>query len=390
MREWKDAKTGRVVRQVTEEPEGASVGYFRVPRLLPDGRILASTRRDERHCLLAIDPETASVEALSQDLSWPLRLRESDGTMWFFKPPPVELPNKVARREYMKIHELVLCSVRLPDGKPDEIAVLPKDLPGSPADITCDGRTIILVRNEQDRDKYPIPFTKDAKTLWRYFNRPRRGTMWSYDLHTGRVVKMVHEEGVGLDHIDTSPTDPTLVRFCHDAFPGQRIWVVRTDGTGLRKIRPTDGDEVIVHEFWWPDGSLIAYKYQDRRNDPTLHEQPWGEYAPVPTQFGLADLEGRERYLSDALNHYHSHIFVSKDTKYLCGEGTEISSHVCAARFSTTSRRIKFVQMATIHTPYRPFGGQGVNSGFSADSRWLIYNDTVDGKRQVCAVRVDF
>ena len=45
--------------------------------------------------------------------------------------------------------------------------------------------------------------------------------------------------------------------------------------------------------------------------------------------------------------------------------------------------------LATIHTPYLAFAGNQVNAGFSADSRWLIYNDTVDGKLQVCAVAVD-
>ena len=116
---------------------------------------------------------------------------------------------------------------------------------------------------------------------------------------------------------------------------------------------------------------------------------PWCEYAPVPTHFGLTALDGREVYLSDPLEHYHSHIFVSQDARWLCGEGTHDASHLSVARFCRKTTRVEFIPLATVHTPYVPFVGQNVNAGFSADARWLIYNDTIDGCVQVCAAMVD-
>jgi len=147
--------------------------------------------------------------------------------------------------------------------------------------------------------------------------------------------------------------------------------------------------EMITHEFWWPGGRHIGYTYQDRRGDPTLYERPWCEYAPVATRLGIADLDGREVYLSDPLNCYHSHLFVSPQGDWVCGEGTDGHSFAYAAPFSWKSAAVDLVPMATIHTPYVPFRGQGVETGFSADSRWLIFNDTVEGRRQVCAVKAD-
>ena len=49
------------------------------------------------------------------------------------------------------------------------------------------------------------------------------------------------------------------------------------------------------------------------------------------------------------------------------------------------------IPLATIHTAYVPFRGQGVDCNFSADGRWLIYADKLDpeGPHQLFAVEVD-
>jgi len=84
------------------------------------------------------------------------------------------------------------------------------------------------------------------------------------------------------------------------------------------------------------------------------------------------------------------YIAIAPDSRLLCGEGTDGHSFVHAAAFCMQDSRIQFVPLATIHTPYRPFSvGQHVNAGFSADNRWLLYNDTIEEKLQVCAVPVD-
>ncbi|MGD0091045.1 MAG: hypothetical protein ABSE73_14095 [Planctomycetota bacterium] len=180
------------------------------------------------------------------------------------------------------------------------------------------------------------------------------------------------------------------MRYCLDMYDayGQRIWAVRTDGSGQRMIRPQERGEFVTHEFWLGNSDLIGYTYQDRRRDPTLHEKPWGEYSPCPTHLGFASTEGKERWLSGPLNCYHTHIFVSPDGRWVCGEGTDGHSFVYAAPFSFQERHIEMVALAAVHAPYVPFRGQMVDAGFSADSKWLLFNDTVDGRLQVCACAV--
>ena len=138
------------------------------------------------------------------------------------------------------------------------------------------------------------------------------------------------------------------------------------------------------------DPSYIGFTYQDRRGDSTVYELPWCEYAPVTTHLGIAGLDGEQVYLSDPLNSYHSHLYVSRRGDMVCGEGTDGNSFVFAAPFSWQSTKIDFTALATIHTEYHPMSGQGVHCDFSADNKWLLYNDTIDGKTQVCRVAVDF
>jgi len=372
IRTWVDEHTGRTVRQLTAMPEGAAVPYFRMPKHLPDGWMLIHARHEGGH-LAALHPDTAELRPIriGPPLAY-LKHLPASGRAWF-----------TSGRE--------VWTAFLPDGEAERLARVPDDAPGSIADITCDGRTVILVEIIEE-EKLALPIAQDAEYFWRFFARKRHGRIWGWNVASGALTKLVETTDVGFQHIDTSPADPTLVRYCHDMFEatGQRIWTVRTVRPEPRAIRPQAYGEMITHEFWWADPSLIGYTYQDRRDDPTLHDLPWAELAPeaVATRLGIADLEGREVYLSEPLNCYHTHLYVSRDGRAVCGEGTLGHSFAYAAPFSTSEPRIELQPLATIHTPYLLFRGQQVNCDFSADSRWLLFNDTVDGRLQVLAAEV--
>ena len=71
-----------------------------------------------------------------------------------------------------------------------------------------------------------------------------------------------------LNHVQFSPTDPSLLMFCHEGPWDQvdRIWIIRTDGTGLKAIQPrTMEREIAGHEFFSADGQWIWYDLQTPR-----------------------------------------------------------------------------------------------------------------------------
>ena len=391
MKTWTDENTGRTIHQLTDDSFGTALWYFRFPRDLPDGRFLArgrprdadaATSGDETvadatpaaSVLVAIDPQTGDATPTTHKFHWPLRVRQTDGLAWF-----LDYDNDA------------LWSAVLPDGECKRVADLPADLTPIVRDITCDGRTLICLHREDDRESLTRPDTGRPEDFFAYVSRPRCSRILAYDLASGQRTTLVETEGLGADHVDASPTDPTLIRFCHDSFEvlNQRIWSVRIDGTDPWKIRPQQPGEMTLHEFWWPTGDLIGYKYQDRRDDPDVQTIPFAEYSRMPTRLGLADLSGCEQYLSDPINHYHTHLYRSEDGKLISGEGTHDQPYVYAAPFDIASTQIDLAPLATTHRHYKAFSGSQINCGFTADGRWLIYNDTIDGRTQVCAVGTD-
>lgn len=386
-RSWIDENTGRRVWQLTNDPNGAAIGYFRYPRHLPNGHVLVHERGRRGGGLAMLDPETGEVQSLGIPGRY-LNLRISDGQMWFLKRPPgLEIPTD---RKQWRLGPRDLYTVNLPEGEPQLLAHLPEEIAQHVSDITCDGSTLVLEERYGERVESPVG-SSDIEKMWAHFTRPRSGAMFTYDIASGTRNKIVETQDVSTFHVDTSPVDPTLIRFAHDMLEctGQRMFTVRTDGSDLRPIRVQELGEMITHEFWWPDSNSIGYTYQDRRGDTTIRDIPWCEYASITSHLGIANLQGEEVYLSDPLNSYHSHIYVSRCGTMVSGEGTHNNSFVFAAPFSWDSNKIDFQALATIHTDYHPMSGQGVDADFSADGKWMLYNDTIGGKMQVCRVQID-
>lgn len=387
-RSWIDENTGRRVWQLTDAPDGAMLSYFRFFRHLPDGRMLIDVkgmgagragstplvRKGWGGVMGVLDPATGDLELLDLSPHY-LKLRPVDGRVW-------QLDRQSGG----------LWTTLLPDLATSELlATVPLEIAALATEITCDGRKLILEERVEEEVVRPEG-ASDLEALWMRFRRKRSGTLSVYDLETETVLPLILTEGVCTFHVESSPVDPSLIRYARDMLEctGQRMYTVRTDGSEDRIIRSQEFGEMITHEFWWADPSLIGYTYQDRRNDPTVEELPWSEYSPAKTRLGIANLEGEEVFLSDPLNSYHSHLYVSRCGNYVSGEGTDGNSFIFAAPFSMDDTKVDFRALATIHTPYSPMAGQYVNADFSADSKWLLFNDTIDGKLQVCRVAIDF
>ncbi len=72
------------------------------------------------------------------------------------------------------------------------------------------------------------------------------------------------------NHVQFSPTDPTLMMFCHEGpwHDVDRIWTIHTDGSGLKLMHPrTMKYEIAGHEFFGYDGKTIYYDLQTPRSD---------------------------------------------------------------------------------------------------------------------------
>ena len=82
MIEWIDDITGRKVRQITNQPNGASLVYFRMPKRLP-GMLVFAYSKHKKGNIIVIEPESGYVRELPLTVESYLKMRESDGRMWY-------------------------------------------------------------------------------------------------------------------------------------------------------------------------------------------------------------------------------------------------------------------------------------------------------------------
>ena len=124
-------------------------------------------------------------------------------------------------------------------------------------------------------------------------------------------IKVIRRATDWLNHLEFSPTDPTLLMFCHEGpwHKVDRIWTIRTDGSDLRKIHTRTMEmEIFGHEFWSADGKTIWYDLQT----------PRGEV------FWLAGFEvdtGTRTWYSLQRNEWSIHFNVTRDGTLFCGDG---------------------------------------------------------------------
>ena len=134
--------------------------------------------------------------------------------------------------------------------------------------------------------------------------------LYTIDIASG-VISTVYRSTDWLNHVQFSPTDPTLLMFCHEGpwHKLDRIWTIRTDGTGLTRQHARQMDmEIAGHEFFSADGRTIWYDLQ----------------TPKSEVFWLAGVNlarGQRTRYRVARAHWSVHFNISPDGTLFAGDG---------------------------------------------------------------------
>ncbi len=220
--------------------------------------------------------------------------------------------------------------------------------------------------------------------------------IFTVDVKTGTRRSVVKSTD-WLNHLQFSPTDPTLLMYCHEGpwHKVDRIWTVRTDGSQRTKVHTrTMNMEIAGHEFWSPDGKTIWYDLQTPRG-----EDFWLAGYDVAT--------AKRRWYHLDRNEWSVHYNVSADQKLFSGDGGDsemvarapdakwlylfrpravpdvagiradnADSLIAAGTFATE----KLVDMSRQDYKLEP------NARFSPDGKWLIFRANIEGKAAIYAV----
>ncbi|MBV9125222.1 MAG: PD40 domain-containing protein [Planctomycetes bacterium] len=204
--------------------------------------------------------------------------------------------------------------------------------------------------------------------------------LYTVAIKTGEV-KAIHHATDWLNHVQFSPTDPALILFCHEGpwHKVDRIWTIRTDGTGLRKIHTRTMDmEIAGHEFFSPDGQVIWYDLQ----------------TPKGKEFWLAGLDlatGKTIRYPLKREHWSVHFNEAPDGQRFAGDGG--GPHSVAAPGNGqwiylytpedgTLKVEKLVDLSRHDYRLEP------NVTFTPDGQWVVFRSNMHGSTYVYAVEV--
>ena len=218
--------------------------------------------------------------------------------------------------------------------------------------------------------------------------------IYTIDVQSGSINEFYHENE-WLGHVQFSPTDPALIEFCREG-PGReldRMWLIRSDGTGLRKLHEKKyARELQTHEFWSPDGTQIWCDFQT----PGLPARvaPFLEVLCYP-RFYLAATDVRtleQKRYPYPMRYASRHFNISPDQTMFCGDGEGGSFRLCRSGkwiflYKIEGEKLRTQRLCSMaghswKTAPEP------NTHFTPDGKWVVFQSDLGGTTQVYAVEV--
>jgi oligogalacturonide lyase len=378
---WVDPDTGHRIVRLTDEPGSASL-YFNQNWFTPDGTKMVYTSPTGIYTL---------------DLATHASHRVVEGRVRL-----VEAGKKTPSVYYIRTGAIY--STNTETGATREIAKLPPN--GSVSTINADETLIAGTYTEAPgpaNNAYSAP-GQQAQSLNQPANKGQMMEqrlaahipmgMFVIDTRTGES-KTILRSTDWLNHLLFSPTDPTLLMFCHEGpwHKVDRIWTIRTDGSQVTKIHTRTMEmEIFGHEFWSIDGKTIYYDLQTPRG-----EDFWLAAYGVET--------GERTWYHLQRNEWSIHFNVSADGKLMCGDGGDpdqvakapdgewiylfrpelIRNQGVAEKGLVRPgvlRAEKLVNMSKHKYTLEP------NVRFSPDAKWVLFRSNMFGPTYIFAVEV--
>ena len=221
--------------------------------------------------------------------------------------------------------------------------------------------------------------------LARRLTNPDSYAIFTVDAKTGKTSRFGYAYA-WLNHLQFSPTDPNQIMFCHEGtwHENDRVWTIRTDGTGLKLMHARTMDmEIAGHEFFGADGKWIWFDLQTPRSQ-------------VFWIGGVNLASGQEVRYHVEQNQWGVHYEVSHDGKMFSSDGgdpTQVAfckdgqwMNLFRVQPDGTLKHERLVNMAK--QDYLGNNGEP-NGTFSPDDKYVIFRSNILGPMHVFAVEVE-
>jgi len=378
-KDWIDPDTGHRVVRLTDEPGSASL-YFNQNGYTADGKKLLYTTPT------GISVFDLATHATKSIVTGNVRV--------------IVTGRKTQNVYYTK--EGAVYSTDADSGVTRQIGKLPER--GSVVTVNADETLMAGTYTEQDTR--PVNTTAPGAPQ-QLVQAPNKGQMmeerlaahipmgmFTINMKTGEV-KTILKSTDWLNHLEFSPTDPTLLMYCHEGpwHKVDRIWTIRADGShNTQNHTRTMAMEIFGHEFWAPDGKTIWYDLQTPRG-----EVFWLAGYNVETK-------ARTWYHLDR-DEWSIHFNVTKDGTLFCGDGGD-PGQVARAKNGEWIYLFRPELTKNLGIEDKNFVNPGVfhseklvnmskhqyklepNVSFTPDQKWVVFRSNMFGDTYVFAVEV--
>src|SRR5471032_3073686 len=261
---WVDPDTGHRVIRLTDEPGSASL-YFNDNSCTPDGKKMVYLLPKG---LGVVDLPTLATRHLVEGSVQSIVAGRKNPTFYYAKSS--------GRPHYSE-----LWCVNVDTGESRKVVDLPRR--GSIFSINADETLAAGVYVEGDAGLSPAPAKAAAPSkpacpatsqggLYQAVSKEQMmadrlaahypEVLFTIDLRDGTIKTLLRTTD-WIDHIQFSPTDPTLFIYAHEGAwqKVDRLWSIRTDGTGNQLVhRRLLENETAGHEWWGADGRTVYYQ----------------------------------------------------------------------------------------------------------------------------------
>ena len=396
--DWIDADTGHRVVQLSTEPGSESL-YFNLNPFTPDGKRMVITSSNG---IALVDLQTRAVEKIVEGRVHIIMVGHKTGKIYFGE---TKIESGLTNRFVGTIDpntKAVQRILKLKRGQ--EISTVN-------ADETLLGGTFTERSDWGTNDFFNGGPNRRNDIQSQDIARGKKGTMMEerlakrypmelffYNIATGET-KTCNRCTDWLGHLQFSPTDPTLLMFCHEGpwHKVNRIWTIRTDGTDLKLVHQrTMIMEIAGHEFFSGDGQTIWYDLQTPRGEDFwvagyeiatgkrtwyhLQRNEWGVHFNVSPDGKLFSSDGGDdKMVAHADNGKWLYLFTPELISDRSAGNVETKNLIQPGVFHSE----KLVNMAKHDYALEP------NGMFSPDMKWLIFRSNMSGANQCYAVELE-
>jgi oligogalacturonide lyase len=127
--------------------------------------------------------------------------------------------------------------------------------------VSADGKYVLTGLYEDLSHKFKVNLLYGYVGFAEYNAAKPLSQIVEIDTH-GAGSKVLFEENYWIGHVNTSPTQPHLLSYCHEgpwAKVDNRMWCLDRNTGKTWKVRPTNPGERIGHEYWLADGIHLGY-----------------------------------------------------------------------------------------------------------------------------------